>query len=253
MTGVEFTVVGWAILLISALFVGISKTSIGGLGALAVAGFALVIPARESTAAVLLVLIIGDIVAVVSYRRNADWSMLRRLLPAVLPGVIAGAILMAFIDDRAMTILIALCILVALAIQIVMRRNPTSSTEPVTPSTTATVGTGLAAGFTTMVANAAGPIMALYLLAARVNKMAFVGTAAWYFLIVNVSKVPFSIGLGLLTWDTVVLTAILIPVVLIGTWMGRRFLHLLPQLRFEQLTLAASVIAGAVLLIRAFV
>lgn len=256
MTGLEFSMLGWVVLGVSALAVGIAKTSIGGLGALAVAGFALFIPARESTAAVLLVLIIGDLVAVALYRRSADWAMLRRLLPAVLPGIILGAIIMAFIDDRAMTLLIAGCILVALGIQIVMRhrQGPTVTGEahagPVAPHVSATIGTGLAAGFTTMVANAAGPVMALYLLAVRADKMRFVGTTAWYFLIVNVAKVPFSAGLGLLTTTTLWLTLALAPAVLVGTWLGRTFLRRLPQHRFEHLTLAASLLAGVLLLVR---
>lgn len=259
MGGLEFSLLGWIVLASAALAVGIAKTSIGGLGALAVAGFAMFIPARESTAAVLLILIIGDLVAVGLYRRSADWSMLRRLLPAVLPGIAAGAVVMAFIDDRTMTVLIAVCILVAFGIQIVMRRRkarapaagPAAANVPGRPHRAATVGTGLAAGFTTMVANAAGPVMALYLLAIRAEKMRFVGTNAWYFLIVNVAKVPFSAGLGLMSTQTLWLTLALAPAVLVGTWLGRRLLGVLPQRRFEQLTLTASLLAGVVLLARA--
>lgn len=253
----EFTVLGWVVLGFCALLVGIAKTSIGGLGVLAVAGFALFIPARESTAAVLLVLIIGDLVAVALYRRSADWAMLRALLPAVLPGIALGAVVMAFIDDRTMTALIAGVILVALVIQVLLRRRPVppahSPTAPTEPHLLATAGTGLAAGFTTMVANAAGPVMTLYLLAVRAQKMRFVGTMAWYFLIINLAKVPFSIGLGLMTTQTLWLTLVLAPAVLVGTWLGRRFLGWLPQRRFEQLALGAALLAGLVLLVRALV
>ncbi len=254
MTGLEFPLIGWIVIVLCALMVGISKTSIAGLGSLAVAGFALFIAPRESTAAVLLILIVGDIVAVTMYRRSADWTMLRGLLPAVLPGVILGTIVMAFIDDRAMALLIAACILIALAIQMVMRKRAVGTAPPTgPPHLAATVGTGVAAGFTTMVANAAGPVMALYLLAARVDKMKFVGTIAWYFLIVNVSKIPFSVGLGLMTWDTVLLTLILTPAVLLGTFIGIKVLRRLGQARFEQFTIAASVAAGLLLLARGLI
>lgn len=261
MTGLEFPLAGWIVLMLSALLVGIAKTSIGGMGALAVAGFALFIPARESTAAVLLVLIIGDLVAVAVYRRSADWAMLRRLLPAVLPGIVLGAVVMSFIDDHTMTLLIAACILVALGIQMVLRRRPASpapipasaatddsATATPAPHVAATVGAGVAAGFTTMVANAAGPVMALYLLAVRVDKMRFVGTNAWFFLLVNVAKLPFSAGLGLLSTSTLWLTLALAPSVLVGTVLGRRLLGRLGQRRFEQFTLTASLVAGLLLL-----
>lgn len=252
MIGLEFPLLGWVVLVTSALVVGIAKTSIGGMGALAVAGFALFIPARESTAAVLLVLIIGDLVAVATYRRSADWAMLRSLMPAVLPGIALGAAVMAFIDDRTMTLLIAACILVALAIQVALRRRPPRRVAG-TPHASVTIGAGVAAGFTTMVANAAGPVMALYLLAVKADKMRFVGTNAWFFLLVNLAKLPFSAGLGLLSTSTLALTAALAPAVLTGTLLGRRLLRRLGQRRFEQFTIAASVAAGALLLIRGLV
>src|SRR5690625_6440470 len=104
MGGLEFSLIGWIVLASAALAVGIAKTSIGGLGALAVAGFAMFIPAREATAAVLLILIIADLVAGGLCRRSAAWSLLRRLRPAVLPGIAAGALVMGVIDDRPMTV-----------------------------------------------------------------------------------------------------------------------------------------------------
>ncbi|WP_234417427.1 sulfite exporter TauE/SafE family protein [Miniimonas sp. S16] len=252
MLGLDFPTIGWIVLALSALVVGIAKTSIGGMGALAVAGFALFIPAKESTAAVLLVLIIGDVVAVSTYRRSADWAMLRRLLPAVLPGIVLGALLMLVVDDTTMTIVIGLSILAALALQLALRHRPAPPPD-VEPHLAATVGAGVAAGFTTMVANAADPVMALYLLAARVDKMRFVGTNAWFFLLVNVAKLPFSAGLGLLPASTLVLTAVLAPTVLVDTWLGRRLLRRLSQQMFEGLTLAASLVAAIVLLASALV
>ena len=87
--------IGWVVLGLSALVVGIAKASIGGVAALSVAGFALFIPTRESTAAVLILLLVGDVVAVTLYRRSADLAMLRRLLPSVLPGIVLGALLYA--------------------------------------------------------------------------------------------------------------------------------------------------------------
>lgn len=248
-SALEYSAAGWVVLVLAALVVGIAKTSIGGVGVLAVAAFAMVIPARESTAAVLLLLIIGDLIAVLSYRRSADWSILRRLLPAVLPGIVLGALVIKVIDDRTMTLVIALCLIAALTLQWALRRRP--SDRPVgKPHPVTTLGTGAAAGFTTMIANAAGPVMALYLLAARVDKVRFLGTNAWFFLLVNVSKVPFAAGLGLLPASTLWLTLVLTPAVVIGTVLGRRLLRVLGQQLFERLTLGAAFLAAALLLVQ---
>lgn len=246
----DLSLVGWLVLALSAFVIGVAKTSIGGMGALAVAGFAMFLPAKESTAAVLLLLLVGDVVAVALYRKSADWKLLRRLLPAVLPGIVLGAVLMGMVNNQVMTLLIAACILIAVAIQVAMRRRVGEATPGTEPPTIATIGAGIAAGFTTMVANAAGPVTALYLLAARVDKMRFVGTSAWFYLLVNLAKTPFSGALGLFPATTLSLTLILTPVVLLGAAAGRVLLRRLDQRYFEGLTLAASLFAGIALLVR---
>ena len=185
----------WVLPGAAALLIGISKTSVGGLAAIAVAVFASVMPAKESTAAVLLLLLTGDVVAVARYRRGADWGLLRRLLPSVVPGLALGAVFLWFVSDT------------------VVRRS-------IAEHPLAAVIAGVLAGFATMTANAAGAVMTLYLLAMRVEKVRFIGTSAWFFLIVNVSKLPFSASLGLFPAETLRLSALLAPVVLVGTWLG---------------------------------
>lgn len=244
-----------AILAIAAVIIGIAKTSVGGFAALAVAAFAAYLPTKESTAAVLLLLIVGDIVAVARYRRAASWPLLRRLLPSVLPGVALGALFMRVVDDRTLRVSIGLMLTVMVAIQLAMRLRARGSTaeaggDPQHPHPALSLAAGTAAGFTTMTANAAGPVMTLYLLACRVDKMAFVGTNAWFFLLVNLSKTPFSAALGLFPASTLALTAALAPFVLVGTWLGVRLVHRVSQATFDALALVASAVAAGALLVR---
>jgi uncharacterized membrane protein YfcA len=104
---------------------------------------------------------------------------------------------------------------------------------------------GIWAGVATMTANAAGPIMAVYLLSLSLPKQNLVGTSAWFFLIVNVFKLPFSGALGLLQPASLLLDLALCPVVVLGTFIGRSLLHRIPQRLFEALLLASA--AGAAL------
>jgi hypothetical protein len=108
----------------------------------------------------------------------------------------------------------------------------------------------VAAGFATMTANAAGAVTTLYLLAMRVDKLRFIGTNAWFFLLVNLAKTPFSAALGLFPASTLALTASLAPVVLVGTWVGLQITRRIGQLSFERASLSASAIAGLALLVR---
>ena len=108
---------------------------------------------------------------------------------------------------------------------------------------------GVVAGFITLVANAAGPLMAIYLVAMRLPKMQFVGTAAVFFMVLNLFKVPFMVKLGLITAPSFEFNLMLAPAVLIGAFAGRWLLVRINQQLFENLVLALSAIAGVLLIL----
>lgn len=234
---------------VAALLIGYAKTAIGGLASISIAIFASVMPARESTAAILLLLIVGDIVAVWHYRRDADLSLLKRLIPAVLPGLVLGALFLAVVDDTVLRRSIGGLLLVMAGLQLALRsRSP--DTTAVGESHVAAIGTGLGAGFATMTANAAGAVMTLYLVAQGVEKRRFLGTGALFFFGVNLCKVPFSAGLGLFGAQTLTRTALLAPLVVIGAWAGLHTARRLSQARFDQAVLAATVVSALALVLR---
>jgi uncharacterized membrane protein YfcA len=103
---------------------------------------------------------------------------------------------------------------------------------------------GFTAGVTTMLANAAGPVMALYLLAVALPKDAFVGTAAWFFLLINLLKIPFSLQLGLITADTLLFNALLVPAIVGGLFLGRAVVRRLPQKWFDSFVLLFALVAA---------
>jgi uncharacterized membrane protein YfcA len=108
---------------------------------------------------------------------------------------------------------------------------------------------GVLSGFTTLIANAAGPLMAIYLLAMRLPKMAFIGTSAVFFLLLNLFKVPFMIGLGLITTESFKFNLVLVPAVIAGAFLGRWILPRVSQVWFERIALFLSAAAGLKLLI----
>jgi len=234
---------------VAAALVGFAKTAIGGVGSIAIAIFAFVMPTKESTAAILLLLLVGDVVAVWHYRRDADLVMLRRLIPAVLPGLVLGAVFLAWVDDAMLRRCIGGLLLVLAALQLLLRWRAPDTTR-IGESRPAAIGTGVAAGFATMTANAAGPVMTVYLVAQGVEKKRFLGTAALFFFGVNLCKVPFSVGLGLFRVETLWRTVLLAPLVLVGTWIGLHTARRLSQTRFDQAVLAATVVSALALVVR---
>jgi uncharacterized membrane protein YfcA len=235
----------WTVLVSAAVLVGFAKTAIGGIGALATALFATVLPARQSSGALLPLLIAGDIVAVASYRRHADWPTLWRLFPSVAAGVVVGAGFVAEADDTLMRRTIGVLLVGLVALTLVQRKL---RTPLVVTGRAASIVFGLMAGFTTMVANAAGPVMAIYLLATGTSMLGFLGTGAWFFFIVNLFKVPFSLALGLIDLGSVRLDGQLLPALLVGALIGRLLVRRLNQSAFEALVLFFTAAASINLL-----
>jgi uncharacterized membrane protein YfcA len=240
----------WVLALAGSFAIGVSKTGISGLGMLAVVIFANLLPAKLSAGFVLPMLVMADVVAVTSYRRHAVWSHLWRLFPWTALGVLLGFLTMGRIDNRQAGWLIGIIVL-ALVVLHLVRRARAKEGEPEHAWWFAPV-IGVLAGFTTLVANAAGPLMVIYLLAMRLPKMEYMGTGAWYFMLMNLFKVPFMINLGLVTTESIKGNLLLAPAVLAGALIGRVILRKLNQKLFENLALLLSVAAGLNLLYKSW-
>ncbi len=248
---IDLTLWQWALLLLAGFLIGVSKTGITGLGGFAVAVFSLSLPTREAVGAVLPVLITADIVAVLVYRRHVVWSYLFRLFPSAAVGVVAGYFALGWINDRQVTLLVGAILLTLVVLQWWRRQPLVPDANPIDVPHNHWFGAavGVLAGFTTMVANAAGPIMALYLLTMRLPKLAFVGTTAWYFMLLNLFKVPFSVGLGLITPASLALDLRVAPLAILGALSGRILIRHIDQTLFENLVLAFTFLAAVKLLL----
>lgn len=249
----DFAPFAWVFLALAALLVGISKTAIPGINTLSIAIFAAVLPARESTGALLLLLIVGDLFALISYRRHADWGTLLRLIPAVVVGVACGALFLAFANDDWVRRVIGVILLLVVAVTLWQRSRPArpaglDGSPPGTGRLTR-ASYGSLGGFTTMVANAGGPVMSMYFLAARFPVHAFLGTAAWFFAVINLAKVPVSIGLGLITPSTLMLDLLLVPGVVVGAFIGRWIARRIKQHVFEWAVVVCTLLGAAYLII----
>ncbi|MET7697369.1 sulfite exporter TauE/SafE family protein [Streptomyces sp. NPDC005485] len=244
----------FAALAAAALLVGFSKTAVSGANTVSLAIFAAVLPARASTGVLLPVLIVGDVLAVLTYRRHAHWPTLWRLFPAVAAGVVLGTLFLVWADDGAVRTSIGAILLLMAAVTMWRRRAAVQDAEPdavTTPTGRIKARSyGILGGFTTMVANAGGPVMSMYLLSAGFRKLGFLGTSAFFFLIVNISKVPFSVGLGLIDGHSLLLDAALAVFVVPGALLGKWAVTRINQRLFEQLVIAATVVGGVQLLLR---
>jgi len=232
----------WFVAVLGAILVGIAKTGITGLSLLFVALFASIMPARSSTGLVLPLLIVGDCVAFASYRRHAQWRHVWRMLPWAALGVVVGAFAMGRMDEHATRLTMGAIVIGLAALHLIRRARPPVA-EQDHPAWFAPLF-GIMAGFTTIVSNAAGPLMVIYLLAMRLPKMEYMGTGAAFFLILNLFKMPFMIGLGLVTRESLILNLLLAPAVIVGTIVGRWLLGRINQRLFENIAIVLTIAAG---------
>jgi len=226
---------------ISSLLIGIGKTGVPGIGAVVIPLMASVLPARASVGVLLPMLMFADIFAAVYYHHSAQWRHLFRLIPWTLVGIFLGYLALSKVNDQQLRPIIGAIVLFMLALDHWRERRKGGDASIPTYWWFAAL-LGLLAGFTSMMANAAGPIMVIYLLAMRLPKVEFIGTSAWYFLIINWIKLPFSANLGLINAESLKFNLALFPLIAIGALAGIVILKRMPQKAF---TIIVQVLAAA--------
>jgi uncharacterized protein len=238
----------WLLLYVAALFFGFSKTGIPGISILSVGIVANLIPAKQATGVVLPMLIFADLFAYFVYRKNLEWRRVGRLLPWAVGGLALGWLVLGRVTDQGAARLIGVIIAAMLGLHLWRRWRNADDAAAHAPVWFAPA-MGLFAGLTTTVANAAGPVMTLYLLAMRLPKLEFLGTGAAFFLLINWVKVPFIVQLGLINGPSLTLNLWLLPAVAVGALLGRPVVERVNQKVFENMALVLAAVATVKLLV----
>lgn len=233
----------WGLAVLAATGIGIGKAGLAGMSLVHVLVFAFLFGARDSTGIVLPMLLVGDVCAVSAFHQHARWDYVRRMLPPACIGVIVAALFMRRIDDALFKPIIGWIILSLTLLQIARMYRPQWFGN-VPHARWFAWSIGLLAGMMTMLANAAGPIFAVYCVAIALPKFEMVGTSAWFFFIINAFKVPFSAGLGLIHSQTLLLNLVLSPAIVAGVLGGRAITRRVPQRLFDGLLLAFAAAAA---------
>ncbi len=238
----------WVLAIVSGAVIGMSKAGLNGLALLFIPLMALSFGGKASTGIILPMLCVGDIFAVAWYRRHAEVEYLLKLLPSTLIGMGAGVAVGGSLSDDSFRMMLGSIIVVLLGLMIWQDKLKNEMAYPRAWWFAALAG--LLAGFTTMVGNAAGAIMSIYLLAMRLPKNAFIGTAAWFFLTVNLLKVP----LQILFWKnisaaTLTFDAIMIPGIALGAFIGFKVSGRIPERAYRVFVMVMTGVAALMLFI----
>lgn len=246
----EFLGIGWQDWLFAALgaaLIGLAKGGLPGAGNVSIWIFAEVFGAKESVGYLLPVLVCGDTVAIIIYRRNADWGHVWRLFPPMAIGVLAGWLLFHQIPAQEFRVVMGCLLLMMTALHFGrkwMLRKQEAGEDKVPHAKWFIWSTGVGGGLATMLANAAGPVAAFYLMAVRLPKFAFIGTSAWLFFMINLFKMPFQAQLGTVNVTSIPISLTLGAVAAVACLAAPRIVKYIPQKQFEWLVWAVIVFAG---------
>lgn len=228
--------------MVAAAFAGFSKTGIPGAGMLFVAVFANLLPARQATGAGLPLLIFADAFAYFVYRRNLEWRRAGHLLPWALAGLVLGRFFLGHVDDHQAAHIVGLIITIMLVVHLWRKFRTPERAIGRAPIWFVPV-VGFLTGFATMVANASGPVLTIYLLVLQLPKLEFLGTTTALFLIINWVKVPFGIQLGFINVQSLLFNLNLLPAVAVGALVGPWVVKRIDQGMFESCALLLAAFA----------
>lgn len=233
--------------LLAALCIGLSKAGFSGLSMVSVFLLADLYGSKASVGLALPLLIAADLMAYPAFIKHGSWRPVWRLLGPALVGLGLGWWVLGWIDDQAARRAIGGCVMLMVALQLGRTWRP-EWFERWVESRRFGAGAGIIGGFATMLANAAGPVIQLYLLARRIPKMELIGIGARFFLLINLIKVPLNARLALITSESLMENARLLPGVVLGIFGGRWLVRHVPQAAFEGMILVFSILAGMRLL-----
>lgn len=243
-----YSVTEWALILLAAFIIGLSKAGLKGIDMMNVTIMAIVFGGKASTGIVLPLLCVADIMAVLYYNRHAQWKHFWKLIPWMVVGVLIGVYLGKDLDEvlfrRIMAVIIMLTVLIMVVME--MRKSERAPSHKLFGA-----GMGLVSGVTTMLGNLAGAFSNIYFLAMRLPKNVFIGTAAWVFLVINLFKLPFQA----IYWKNIDASSlqtdlILVPALLAGFWAGIRIVSKIKDGGYRKVVIVLTLIGAVIIFLK---
>lgn len=242
----ELQLYQWLLVILCGMLIGMSKTGLSGAGLFVVPVFAGIFGGKPSAGLVLPMLVVADFFAVKYYHRHAEWKYVLKLLPWAFVGIMIALFVGNSINDDQFRMLIA--ILVILGIGLMIMQDIRKNKVEIPDYWWFAAMLGLGGGFATMIGNAAGPIMSLYLLSMRLPKNIYIGTGAWFFLIVNLSKVPLHIFFWkTITWQSLSFNLLMVVPIIAGAISGFYLVKLFPEKAYRVFIIVSTLASALVL------
>lgn len=226
------------------LITGISKGGFaGGAGNLLVPLMALSVPAPIAAGIALPLLCAMDVSGLKAWWGRWDKREMRVLVPGALVGILVGGLAFTLFSDRAIKAMVGLTTLAFLARTLWLRRHR----EPPAPTPhdpVKAVICAAASGFTSTIAHAGSPPLAIYMYPRQLNRQVMAATSVVFFGIVNYVKlIPYSL-LGNLSASNLATSLVLLPLAPVGVYLGIWLQKRVPDALFYQLLYGLLLVTG---------
>jgi hypothetical protein len=223
----------WALAITAVIIVAFSKAGLlGSLGLIAVPMLSLVMPARDAAGMFLPLLLIMDVIAIWTYRRDADWHILKMMIPGAAIGTLVGWVLWSFVSDAMVLLFVGVITLLFVIDAILPLRK---KLEGLPPSKPWGWFWGGFAGFTSFISHTGGPPFQIYVLPQKLSPVLYSGTSAFFFAIVNTMKLIPYFFLGQLSVSNLTIAMILAPLAVIGVLVGVQLVRRMSVKLFYQI------------------
>lgn len=247
-TSLHLTIFTLLVVILCGILIGMSKVGVPGVSMIVIPAMAFVFGAKESTGVLLPILIMADLLSVAYYRRHASWKHLIKVFPWAIIGLLVALWIGKMISDEQFKTLIG--ILVFLSIGLMLWQDKRKEMFSVPEKWWFAAFMGILGGFATMIGNVAGPVFAIYLLAMHLPKNNFIGTTAWFFMIINLTKFP----LQIFVWHNIDLSTlsidlIALPGIVAGVYAGIKIVKIIPEKAYRGFVIAITALSAFLLLI----
>jgi uncharacterized membrane protein YfcA len=232
----------YAVAIPAVVLMGLAKGGLAGVGSAGTPLLALAVSPVQAASIALPILIVQDVVGVWAFRKTVDWAILKLMLPCAAIGIALGYVLARFTPEAVLELVLGLISACFGAQRLWAERHAVAPAKP--PPTWIGVICGVAAGFTSMVANAGSPPWQIYILPRRLPRDLMIGTTAVFFFAVNWMKAPAFFALGQFTHETMVTAAVLMPVAIASTYLGVWVVRRMDGEVFYKLIYVLSIVVG---------
>ncbi len=244
----DLTPLQWVLMAVCGMLIGMSKVGVPGVSMIVVPVLAFIFGGKQSTGVLLPILMMADLFGVGYYRRHAQWSYLVKILPWAFVGVGLALWVGEVVNDEQFKDLIAILVFVCIGLMLWRDRRKDQTFVP--DSWWFAASMGVLGGFATMIGNVAGPIFAIYLLAMHLPKNSFIGTSAWFFLILNFAKFPLHIFIWeTISWPSLKMDFMVLPAIALGAFLGILLVRRIPEMTYRTAIIVITAISAFLLLI----